>query len=267
MIKYQHPHLSKPEKKILRKIGGSLFLETLFAIRKWKRFYFSAFKRGVRAIAERHNHLAFTGHIELSDDFKFDEKKAISRGNQLDGVAFSESYAKDFLQLPTDIQDLVLSFKGIVENYFACDANLNQANIWRNFHVPASIADKDAEIFADAFHQDLVFDQYNLQLFILLQDVDEEHGPFEYLNGAITAEDMNFYRKRNRKKARKESVKLTGKRGDFMLFTTGFTLHRAGVPKEGFHRDMFSIAFFPSYTKIGTPISELVRERETARCK
>lgn len=265
MQKYQHPPLSDSQKKILKKVGNSAFIETLFALRVWKRYYFSAIKRGIRAIAEKHNNIAFSGHLELPKDFKFDEKQAVPRGNQVDGVAFSQSYAKNFLELPTDIQDLILSFKGIVENYFECDANLNQANIWRNFHIPASISDGDIEIFSNAFHQDLVFDQYNVQLFILLHDTDEEHGPFEYVNGDSTSEDMNFYRKRNRTKAQNESIKLTGKRGDFMLFTTGFTLHRAGIPHKGFHRDIFSIAFFPSYTKIGTPISELVLARAAVK--
>ncbi len=265
MLKYQYPLLSESQKKILKIVRNSPFIETLFAIRPLKRYYISAIKRGIRSIAEKHNDIAFPGHIELPKDFKFDEKQAVPRGNQVDGATFSKVYQKDFLELPTDIQDLVLSFKGIVENYFACDANLNRANIWRNFHIPANIVDSEREVFSDTFHQDLVYDQYNIQLFILLQDTDEEHGPFEYLNGDITSDDMRFYRKRNRKKARKESIKLTGIRGDFMLFTTGFTLHRAGIPKEGFHRDIFSIAFFPSYTKIGTPISELVLERKASK--
>lgn len=261
MKKYQYPHLSESEKRILKKTGNFSFLEKLFAIRKWKNYYFSAIKRGIRTMNEKHDDIVFSGHIELTESFKFDKSRAMPRGNAVDGVTFSESYKIDFFSLPLNIQDLILSFKGIVENYFACDANLNQGNIWRNFHVPDDIQERE-EVFADSFHQDLVVDQYNIQLFILLQDTDEEHGPFEYLND-ITSEDMDFYKKRNRKKAHKESIKLTGKRGDFMLFSTGCTLHRAGVPKEGFYRDIFSIPFFPSYTKIGTPISELALNRKS----
>ena len=47
-------------------------------------------------------------------------------------------------------------------------------------------------------------------------------------------------------------AKLTGIRGDGMLFSTGATPHRAGVPKFGNKRDIFSVAFFPIYTDIGT---------------
>lgn len=257
MMRYQYPLLSELQKKILAKVGNPPLLKTLFALRILGRYYLSAIKRGVRAVSEKKNHIAFTGHIELPEDFIFDEKLAVPRGNEVNGVTYSQLCTKEFLELPLNIQDLILSFREIVESYFACDANLQHARIWRNFHIPASIANGDIEIFSNAFHQDLVFDQYNIQLFILLHDTNEEHGPFEYLKGDITSEDINFYRQRNRTKAQNESIKLTGKRGDFMLFTTGFTLHRAGVPHEGFHRDIFSIAFFPSYTKVGTPISEL----------
>ena len=123
--------------------------------------------------------------------------------------------------------------------------------------MPSDIAMAGEEVFSDAFHQDLVFDQYNIQLFILLHDTTEKDGPFEYLDGALQASEMEYYIKRNRKIPLSKSEKLVGKRGDYMLFTTGLTLHKAGIPSENLHRDIMSIAFFPAYTKIGKPISEL----------
>lgn len=56
---------------------------------------------------------------------------------------------------------------------------------------------------------------------------------------------------RNNKDLNLIARKLTGKRGDTLLFSTGSTPHRAGIPAEGRHRDIFSIAFFPAYTNIG----------------
>jgi hypothetical protein len=93
-------------------------------------------------------------------------------------------------------------------------------------------------VFSDAFHQDLVVDQYNMQLFILLQDTTESDGPFEYLDADVQAREMDFYRKRNRKAPLTKSRKLVGKRGDYLLFTTGLTLHRAGIPDKNCHRDI-----------------------------
>lgn len=48
-----------------------------------------------------------------------------------------------------------------------------------------------------------------------------------------------------------EVVKLTGVRGDALLFSTGSTPHRAGIPAHGNYRDIFSISVFPVYTGIG----------------
>lgn len=48
-----------------------------------------------------------------------------------------------------------------------------------------------------------------------------------------------------------EVVKLTRVRGKVLLFSTGSTPHRAGIPAHGNYRDIFSIAFFPVYTGIG----------------
>lgn len=256
MFKYQYPHLSASEKSILKKTGNLKLLEFLFALRKWKKYYLSTIKRAFRGISERYSNIAFTGHLNIPVDFTFDEKLAVPRGNLIDGHYFSKSYEKDLLDLPSELQGFILSFRSILESYFCSEVNVNKANIWRNYHVPEDIANTKSEVFADAFHQDLVHDQYNIQLFILLQDTDEEHGPFEFLDGISSARDIKYYRKRNRKKALSSSTKLIGKRGDYLLFTTGFTLHRAGIPREGFHRDIFSIAFFPSYTNIGAPISE-----------
>jgi hypothetical protein len=261
MRKYQNPQLSGSERKLLKIVGGSDLLEALFAIRKWKRFYLSALKRAWRSFFDNYSHIAFLGYKQLPSSFVFDENQAVPRGNQVNGKCFSMSYEKKFIDLPVEVQDLVLSFKDIVENYFSCEANINNASIWRNYHVPEEVSSLESEVFADAFHQDLVFDQYNIQLFIMLEDITEEQGPFEFLDKRVSATEMKFYKKRNKKEPLNESKKLIGKRGNYLLFTTGMTLHRAGIPHQGRTRDMFSIAFFPCYTNIGTPISELMVTR------
>lgn len=256
-MKYQHPKLTTKEEALLKRMGYPFGLESLFALRKIKRFYFSALKRAVRMYSDKYSHIAFSGHLEIPDNFRFDPSLAKPRGQKVDGVTFSQSYEQDFHDLPSEIQTFIKSLKSVIESYFACETNINSANIWRNSHIPESIASQDSEIFADAFHQDLVYDQYNVQLFILLQDTDVQHGPFEYLDPAVSIDDNQYYKKRNRKEAKGRSIKLTGKRGDFLLFSTGVSLHRAGIPAQGFHRDIFSIAFFPTYTNIGKPLSSL----------
>jgi hypothetical protein len=257
MTIYQHPHLSSSEKRLLANFKNPSFFENLFALKKWRRFYLSSFKRSVRTFSERHSHISFRGHIDLPPEFVYRPEMSLPRGSQIDGQYFSSGYDMALEDLPGEIKSLILSFRGIVQNYFACETNASSAQLWRNVHVPPAIAQAQEEVFADAFHQDLVVDQYNLQLFILLQDTTEQDGPFEYLDGEVQVAEMDYYRKRNRKLPLSTSQKLVGKRGDYLLFNTGLTLHRAGVPAENHQRDIMSIAFFPTYTKIGKPLSAL----------
>ena len=245
---------------MLKTFGNSSALEKLFAAKKWRAYYWSAFKRAVRTYSERHSHISFKGHIDLPPEFGYQDEKSLPRGNQVDGKYFSRGYEVALPDLPQEIRSLILSFRGILQSYFACEAYASKAQFWRNVHVPPAIAEAGAEVFADAFHQDLVVDQYNLQLFILLHDTTEKDGPFEYLDGAVQVHEMDYYRKRNRKVPLSSSKRLVGKRGDYLLFTTGLTLHKAGIPEENHQRDIMSIAFFPAYTNIGQPLSEVGNE-------
>ncbi len=257
MTNYQYPHLNASERGLLAKFKDSRFLEKLFAWKKWRRFYLSSFKRSLRTFSEHHSHISFKGHVDLPPDFAFRPEIAAPRGSEVNGQYFSCGYDMPLEDLPTEIRTLILSFRGIIQSYFACETNASSAQLWRNIHVPQAIAQARQEVFADAFHQDLVVDQYNMQLFILLQETTEQDGPFEYLDGEVQVTEMDYYRKRDRKVPLSRSEKLVGKRGDYLLFTTGLTLHRAGVPAEDHQRDIMSIAFFPSYTNIGKPLATL----------
>jgi hypothetical protein len=257
MVNYQQSHLSVKEEGVLKTFGNSRFLERVLALRNWRKYYLSSFKRSLRAFSELHSHISFKGHIDLPPDFCFDMERSKPRGAKIDGQYYSRDYEEEVANLPKEVVSLIVSLRDIVQSYFACEANFNKAQIWRNLHVPSEIAVLSGEVFSDAFHQDLVVDQYNMQLFILLQDTTESDGPFEYLDADVQAREMDFYRKRNRKAPLTKSRKLVGKRGDYLLFTTGLTLHRAGIPDKNCHRDIMSVAFFPAYTNIGRPMSEL----------
>jgi hypothetical protein len=258
MTSYQHPHLSDSESRVLKALKNAPLIERLFALRKWRKYYLSSLRRSMRTFSERHSHISLKGHIELPNTFNFREEIAKPRGNEINGRYYSSGYETEFSELPVAIRDLVCSVRGIVQNYFASETNVNNAQLWRNIHIPTHVAAQFGEVFAEAFHQDLVFDQYNMQLFILLHDTTEKDGPFEYLDGSVQIAEMDHYIRRDRKVPVSRSQKLTGKRGDYLLFSTGLTLHKAGIPSENHHRDIMSIAFFPSYTGIGRPITEVI---------
>ena len=92
----------------------------------------------------------------------------------------------------------------------------------------------------------------SIKLFVLLNDVNEENGPFHYLNESDTNKlAKGFNRKSDGVPGEKveqhsNTKTLTGKAGRAMLFNTNRLLHRAGNPEPDNPRDMLLIQFIPS---------------------
>lgn len=214
----------------------------------------SAILRNLRRANERYNYLLLKGKLDIGN-FAYNETLQKPRGKDVAGKYFSYGYQLDFQELPPTILEYIKNVQGVIEHYFGCEALVSKPNLWRNFHIEEEHLGKD--IFSECFHQDLVRDHLNMQLFVLLHDTNSDLGPFEYLPLEEQTNFFDYYRKRNRTKPKLQSIALTGKRGDSLLITTGYTIHKAGNPFAGKHRDMLSLAFFPKYTGIGEPFSVL----------
>jgi hypothetical protein len=256
--RFQYPYFTQSERDTLKKFRGCKFFEYLFILRRWRIYYLSSIKRSLRFFSDRYSHLSFRGRVRLPNDFNFDESKALPRGQSINGAHYSFAYELPFESLPIEIQRQVISCVPLLELYFADSVNILNATVWRNYHIPKYDGDDYAEIYSDVFHQDLVVDQFNAQIFFLMHETTESHGPFEFLDGTSQIKDMNYYRRRNKKEAIAGSNKLVGNRGDFLLFSTGSTIHRATIPEKGLYRDIVSISFFPRYAGLGIPAEQCV---------
>ncbi|MBL0954711.1 MAG: hypothetical protein IBJ01_08095 [Leptospira sp.] len=214
----------------------------------------SSYLRSFRRAKEQFNYFLFKGHVNLGD-FSYDPSLGKPRGKSIDEKYFSFGYQLEFKDLPPNLLEYIKNLETVIEHYFGCEALVSKPNLWRNFHIDEKHYGKD--IFSECFHQDLVRDHLNMQLFILLHDTNEELGPFEFLPYEEQLNHFDYYRKRNRIKPKSNSITLTGKRGDTLLISTGYVVHKAGNPMPGKHRDMLSLAFFPKYTGIGESFSNL----------
>ena len=123
--------------------------------------------------------------------------------------------------------------------------------LWRNTHLPENALNCD--VYSQVFHQDSVYDQYNIQVFLLLNSVCIQDGPFEWVSSSDHKKAFAYTKIRNCSKLPPgiKVNRLTGQRGDYLILSTGYTLHRDGVPNLVRQRVMASIALFPAYTKIG----------------
>lgn len=202
--------------------------------------------------------LAVKTKIELPDDFCFDESRAVNRGRQApDGKYYSSTYELNWSEMPLAIRREVRKFDTVLRLYFGGDYLINTANVWRNVGIPDQF--RTADIYSQVWHYDHVVDYRNVQLFVLLSDTTDQHGPFEYLaNASETELNLDVEARNGAEIANADTAKLVGLRGDGMLFSTGATPHRAGIPSSGLHRDILSIAFFPKYTKIGVSAEKLL---------
>jgi len=203
--------------------------------------------------------LAIAGHVTLPNSFSFNELEAEPRGVQApDGRYFSSVNSLDVEQLPSAIIRAIKNYDSVLRLYLGDHYLINNPNVWRNHTIPKEF--RNMELFSQHWHYDKVVDFRNIQLFILLGTVTDEDGPLEFVVNSDEQKVMRSVLERNNIDLTIEAKKLTGIRGDSFLFSTGSTPHRAGIPKEGHIRDMFSVGFFPAYTKIGLPSELLLRD-------
>lgn len=194
--------------------------------------------------------LSVSGHIELESDFGLDESKAIDRGNKApDGRYYSRYHTVDWAGLPPSIKQAIRNYDSVLRMFLGDGYLVNDGLVWRNYAIPEAY--RNTELFSQNWHYDKVVDFRNVQLFVLVSDVSVDDGPFEFVANPDEHKLLPSVMDRNNKDLNLIARKLTGKRGDTLLFSTGSTPHRAGIPAEGRYRDIFSIAFFPAYTNIG----------------
>lgn len=227
---------------------------TLLALSQLKTYAIELYRRIVHAydiFRMRFIPPAVITHTHLPDSFVFNEERAVSRGRKApDGKYYSSTYELEWTVIPFEIKQEIIRFDTVLRLYFGGDYLIHTANVWRNIGIPDEY--RSLDIYSQVWHYDHVVDYRNVQLFVLLSDTSEDHGPFEYVaNASETKINPIVEARTGAELTDADIVKLTGRRGDGLLFSTGATPHRAGIPKFGIHRDIFSIAFFPAYTGIG----------------
>jgi len=199
--------------------------------------------------------------IHLPEDFCYDETRAIPRGRKApDGNFYSRSYHLEYKEIPDCMWEEIKNFDTVLRLYFGGDYMITEPQIWRNTGLPKKYSEID--IFSQVWHYDKVVDYRNVQLFILLGNTTDAHGPLKYDEQPSETRVLSEVSRRDSISiVANKPVSLTGARGDGLWFSTGSMPHRAGIPNEGLHRDLMSIAFFPLYTSIGKRISSFETPR------
>ncbi|MFH2135424.1 MAG: hypothetical protein ABII81_09660 [Pseudomonadota bacterium] len=221
-------------------------------------------RHSVLTFKKRFPGIAIGGRIELPNEFKFQEDASVNRGEpDCEGRYYSKINQLDWERIPLSIKRAIKNYDSVLKLYLGDGYTINEGRLWRNYPIPQQY--RNSELFSQYWHYDKVVDFRNIQLFVLLGDVTVDDGPFEFVVRPDEKKIMHSVLKRNNEDLNIRGIKtkkLIGSRGDSFLFSTGSTPHRAGIPAEGHFRDIFSIAFFPSYAQVGVSSELLLREVE-----
>ena len=195
--------------------------------------------------------LEIQGHLPLSHEIKYDYDLESPRGRLYKGNHYSYGYQDSSEKLSSLFRSIVLKYNADIARLLGPSFRMASPTLWRILPLPLEAQCED--IYSQVFHQDSVYDQYNLQIFVLLDDVSVQDGPFQWVDLSYHRKAFPYAIKRNKVSLPSSILvkTLTGQRGDYLLLSTGYTLHRDGIPDLGRQRLMASVGLFPNYTKIG----------------
>lgn len=175
------------------------------------------------------------------------------RGRSHDGVFYSFGYTDLSPEARNAFISIISTHIDDIKEVLGENFLVNDPTFWRTTYIPESL--RNVDIYSQVFHQDSVFDNFNIQIFVLLHDVDPSHGPFEWIEKEHHRRAFAQCKIRNCFALDGVPVsKLVGKKNDYLILSTGQSLHRDGVPNHGNERLIASIGLFPSYAKIGKPL-------------
>lgn len=138
-----------------------------------------------------------------------------------------------------------------LKEYYFCPVVVSNIELRRTKYF-----DKSLEINSNVYSENYHVDKYvntHVKQFIYLTDVDENSGPFSYIDKKNTKNFVKEYQYRDRfsikidgnknLETKKFEKKFTGKIGSSLIVNTTECLHRAGIPVEGKHRDIITITY------------------------
>lgn len=150
------------------------------------------------------------------------------------------------------IKSKIPRISNLLDDYYKTDYKLYNIFLQRN--IGSTVIDNGTKnYFSNQWHNDQ-FKTSRLKFFIYLDDVEEKNGPLKILNIKKTTEIMkNFSYISRRKMDDNLKQKLSEldknssvicKAGTMVFANVTKCLHRASLPKNGFHRDIFAGEFF-----------------------
>lgn len=171
----------------------------------------------------------------------------LTRGNSK--AKFSSSYIFKFP--PKVFHSIIKRNIDEINNYLGKNFLFEKAICFRNYHYPAEFSNYD--IFSNIWHQDSHDGNRLIKIFVLVEDVNLEDGPFHYLQEKDVKKHWPKLRERwtwdkfQEKPHFEEQKILTGKKYDYLVLDSSRCMHRASNPEK--FRDLIQITLYPRWRK------------------
>ena len=189
------------------------------------------------------------GFVQLKN---FDVEKIKKLNEELSKQNIYKSEGNRFIyKIDDNVKQIIKSIilidcKNVLDDlkkYYNSNIYLGHALITRNFNYDPS----KGESYSSYFHCDGYLYTY-FKILINLSDVDSNMGPMQIINKKNTKKNINIfkYSSRNYTKQKKINSEIfinTSPVGNGLLVSTPQCLHKAGIPKKNFYRDMLYLIF------------------------
>lgn len=187
------------------------------------------------------------GNIDIRD-LRFDSRKAkIRKGLNKKGEFFTEQYLNS---TENDIfQEISRRHNNEITDYLGRDFKKDQVLFFKNFNIPKYLETHD--IYSNIWHLDSHDGYLLIKIFLLLEDVGRDDGPFHFLDRKHTKKYFSQLRERwtfakfKELPRFKEEVSFTGKKGDYIIINTANCMHRASIPSKS--REMAQLTIKPKW--------------------
>ena len=210
-------------------------------------------------IKTRDEYLAALKNDALSDN-GFDDP-TIRAGHNYGGYDGPiQGFRRDILDVARAMPTALLlaedpRLKRLLTDIYGSDFMIANICSWRIYHVPKAVSDK-FEATTNRLHFD---DQMSdaVKVFVYLNDVSEEHGPFQFFSRPYSRNLLwGGFKKDLRSSSlvgglspklleNRNMIKHVGPMGSVALCATPYCLHRAGETALGCSRDLLQFTFRP----------------------
>lgn len=168
-----------------------------------------------------------------------------NRGNMVIGFS-SQIHLK---YIPNEFNEIIALHRESINKYLGSNFLCSRPIIFRNKNIDKIF--QNVDIYSNVWHQDSHDGNRLLKIFLLLDDICDQDGPFSYLSISDTKvywdrlHDRYKLSFKNENLSFQQEIKLVGRKGDYAILDTSRHMHKAGIPSK--YRDIAQIVLYPSW--------------------